>query len=75
NPASDHVILDFGPGRVPANTTLELMTSQGTCVKRITLIGRSKTIRIGLSGLPAGYYFLRVSSDETVVVKQLVILH
>ena len=75
NPASDYVMLDFGPGTVPENPMIELMTSQGTCAKRIILCSRSRTARIGLSGLPAGCYFLRVSSEELVVVKQLVILH
>ena len=75
NPASDYVILDFGQSAVPADAMLELMTSQGICMKHIALRDRSNTIRIGLSGLPAGYYFLRISSDATVVMKQLVIVH
>jgi hypothetical protein len=49
------------------------VTNCGTCVKRITRIDRSNTIQIGLSVLPAGYYVLRVTSDEFVVVKKLVI--
>lgn len=75
NPASDYVILDFGQGSLPANPVIELLTSQGSCAKRINLRDRSRWIKINLSGLHAGYYFLRVHSGEWIVVKQLVILH
>jgi hypothetical protein len=74
NPASDQLFLDFSGGTFPPETTVELVTSQGKTLKRITADDRPASLHIDVSGLPGGFYFIRIETPDARVVKKVVII-
>jgi hypothetical protein len=75
NPAADDMNIEFGRETLAANTTIDLMTSQGNCVKRIVVNDHRKSVHFDVSEIPSGLYFIRVTTTESMVVKKVVVMH
>jgi hypothetical protein len=66
--------VDFGQS-MPLNTTIGILTSQGQVVKQITVPDKGKSMRVDVSGLPEGFYLIRVASSGAPVVKKVAVIH
>jgi hypothetical protein len=75
NPASEYMYVVFYGENSPANTTIELMTSQGNCIQRSVANDHPKSVHFNISGIPSGLYFIRVTTRESLTVKKVVIIH
>ena len=74
NPASGKITIDFGKDAAPAGTTLDVLTIDGSFVKRVVPADHQKTVSLDVSGLPSGIYFIMIKTRETSVVKKLVVM-
>jgi hypothetical protein len=74
NPSSVYLNIVPGNETFPAGTILELMTSQGIYIKSL-LIGSVKSFHLDISDIPSGFYFIRLTSNESMAVKKVVIIH
>ena len=75
NPSSDYLNVEFVQESPSSDTKLELMTSQGNCIKSIFINDHRKLIRLDISGIPSGFYFVRLTTQESIIVKKVVIVH
>jgi len=74
NPASDKLNIVFGQEKSLTHATIGLINSQGNCFRSHDVTNPGNTVTMDISGVPAGFYFIRVMSEEDVVVKKIVIL-
>jgi hypothetical protein len=51
------------------------MNSQGNCLKKAVLSDHMKSIQLDISGIPAGFYYIRLATRESVTVKKVVVIH
>ena len=75
NPASEQTTVVFSPAVTFAGATLDLVNSQGYCLKSIILTDQRNSFSLGLSEIPSGFYFLRISTKASVTVHKVVIIH
>ncbi|MEI7662109.1 MAG: T9SS type A sorting domain-containing protein [Bacteroidota bacterium] len=75
NPSSAILNVEVVTGNSMAPATLELMTAEGNCVKSLVVADRGKPAQLDVSGLPGGFYLLRVKTSESMVVKKVMIMH
>lgn len=75
NPASGSLNIWFVKEIPPAGTTIEMMNSQGVCIKSMVLYDRRNPILLDVSEIPAGICFIRVPMKESLIVKKVVIMH
>lgn len=75
NPAVNIVNIDFISGLSLVNTTIDLMTSQGSSVKRVTLNDRCKSFSLDVTNIPSGLYLIKVASKDSKVIKKIVVMH
>jgi hypothetical protein len=75
NPASDRVTLDFNTLSSNNARTIEILSSQGALIGKVTLGGTQKLLKIDLAGIPAGVYVIWVATGDEVIVKKLVVIH
>lgn len=68
NPASDHVELISS---LPGNMNVEIFNAEGQMAA--SLVSDLKSVKIDLTGYPAGVYFLRIDQHRKQVFKKLVI--
>ncbi len=74
NPALDFVNIDFG-GRYPrGGATIEIMASQGNCLKKMLVPDGMKVIHLDIPELPSGLYFIRVTTNVSSITKKVVVL-
>ncbi|MCX6306018.1 MAG: T9SS type A sorting domain-containing protein [Bacteroidetes bacterium] len=75
NPAADHVNIEFAKSNPPADITIDLLTSQGNSIQRISLAECRNPVRFDIFRLPSGFYYIKVTTKESMTVKKLVIMH
>jgi len=71
NPASDFVDISFNKN-LDGITNLKLYAANGACLKDITLV-EEQHLKLDVSTLKAGFYFLNVSTKEYTVNKKILI--
>jgi hypothetical protein len=74
NPANNHLNIDFTNGNSPVNTSIELMTSQGNFLKKMTLTDRRKSLVLDVSDIPAGLYLLKISTGKEILVRKVLVI-
>jgi hypothetical protein len=74
NPASDLIQIKLGQVNVSAKTTICLMSAQGNFMKTIIVPEGQNQIQVSISEIPAGICFIKVLSDENMIVKKVVII-
>ena len=75
NPTSDHLTVDFGNEVPLGKTTLELLTTEGTCIRTFNLVQAASRNQIVTADIPEGFYFLRVTTKGIPTVKKVVVIH
>jgi hypothetical protein len=75
NPASDQITVAFSSNDLPGNTTLDLLTVDGNCITRVVLSDHWKSTRVDVSAIPAGVYFVRLTTADAIVVKKVIVMH
>jgi hypothetical protein len=75
NPAVNLVNIEFTSGLSPVSTTLDLVTSQGNSIKKVTLKERCRSFSLDVTNIPAGLYLLKVAGKDTQVIKKIVVMH
>jgi hypothetical protein len=75
NPSSSWLNIEFVQGSPPSDMKIELMTSQGNCIKSIFINDYRKLIALDISEIPSGFYFVRLTTKESMTVKKVVIIH
>ncbi|MCX6250833.1 MAG: T9SS type A sorting domain-containing protein [Bacteroidetes bacterium] len=75
NPSSDLINIAFKIESHKVNATIELITTQGSCIKRMVATGYPNPVRLEISDIQSGIYFIRVMTKESLVVKKVVIIH
>jgi len=70
NPSKGIIILDMSNAKGQALTQMKVMSALGSIVYQTTLYKRQEMIAISL---PAGIYFLHLSTDEEIGLKKLAI--
>jgi hypothetical protein len=75
NPSGDYFNITFGGKEIPAGSEVALMTSQGDCLKKIAVNERLSQVRIDLSGVPAGFYLIRVATEAGTTVRKAIVIH
>jgi len=71
NPAQNEIVFDFG-NQSTGNTEIIFTTTLGTDVKRIFVNGSGK-LRMNVSELTNGAYFIRLKTDSGIATKKIVI--
>jgi PKD repeat protein len=71
NPFSDIATLSFGS--IKGNADLKLTDVQGKSVLTASQIPTNQAYTLDLSGLPAGLYFVTITSDGTQIGKKIVV--
>jgi hypothetical protein len=74
NPASEYVNIAFGPECFPEHTTIDLVTGQGTILKRTVIYDPRSSVQFDISDLLPGCYFITVSSSERTIVKKVIVM-
>ena len=75
NPTSDYLNIEFSQEAQPANSTIELTTSQGNSIQNISLSVHRNSVHLDISDIPSGFYFIRIASSKSMTVKKVVIIH
>jgi hypothetical protein len=75
NPASDYVNIVYGDNTPSSSLSVELMNSQGNCLKKVVMSDHLKSFRLDISGIPAGFYYIRLAAPKSVSVKKVVVIH
>jgi len=75
NPSLDHLNIIFENGYTAAGTTIELMNSQGKCIKEIIPLLHRNSVIFDVSDIPSGFYFIRLTTTELPIVKKVVVIH
>ena len=73
NPASSSVTIQFPPVASEI-TTISLMDARGTRVKSVVVPGITGSVKLDVSRLQSGLYFLIVQSEDRCVTKKLIII-
>ena len=76
NPAIDVVKIDLGNLPNKNLHKLELVDLQGKSVGLESLLGTQSTIQLNVASLPAGFYFVKISSTkEVIATRRMEIIH
>jgi hypothetical protein len=75
NPASGYFNVTFGGENLKGGSLVEFMNSQGNCVQKVAIKDRLSRVHFDVSGIPAGYYFIRLITPETTTIKKVVVIH
>ncbi len=75
NPTSKYLNIEFIHGFRAENTTIDLITSQGNSIQRINLPDHSNSIHLDITRIPSGFYFIRLTTNESMSVQKVVIIH
>ncbi|MCX6306085.1 MAG: T9SS type A sorting domain-containing protein [Bacteroidetes bacterium] len=75
NPSRDQLTIKSVNEFLPANTVIDLVTTQGSCVQSIVTTNRTKLVHLDISQIPPGVYFIRIKTGEGQVVKKAVVMH
>ncbi len=70
NPASEFVIIKSTSVLI---SRIDIYNSMGVFVKSYNVDGASNNYRLSLQSINSGFYFLRISTDTSVITKRLVI--
>jgi len=73
NPAFSQVSIAFSPGMV-TNATVELISIQGQTLRINEKPDNQNRIAMDVTGLARGFYFIRVSTKDQVVIKKILIV-
>lgn len=71
NPANSQITVQFA--LAIDNGLVEIITSDGRSVKQVTLTGKTQQQSLGVTNLPAGMYWCKVTTDSGVHTKRFVI--
>ncbi len=74
NPANNYVNIDF-TGKNTDKISITVFNVVGVLVKNTENIVSSKTIRLDVSGLVAGTYFVKIANQKGSCIKKIVVLH
>ena len=74
NPASEQVTIELCDDTPGANKTIVLLSVGGHCIMKTIETRDQKTITLDISEIPAGIYFIRITTNETSLVKKLVVM-
>lgn len=72
NPANDRLIVSTDR---PVSGELQLLDMQGKVIKSIVLGKQAKQYHIDVQDVPAGNYYIRITSGDKELTKQLTIVH
>ena len=75
NPATGMINIEFGKSANMAGTNLELITIEGFPLKKISIANPANRLQIDISDLPSGFYFIRITTKDALIVKKVVVLH
>ena len=75
NPASEYLNIEFLQAGSPVNTTIDFMTSQGNTIRQISLPDHRNSVHLDISDIPSGFYFVRLTTSKSMMVKKVVIIH
>jgi hypothetical protein len=75
NPSSDYINVSVSGNFHAATATFDLMTGQGNSIKSMRTTGSEKILHLDVSEIPAGFYFIRVMTNQASIVKKVVIIH
>jgi hypothetical protein len=75
NPSVNLINIEFTSGMSLVNTTIDLMTSQGNSVKRVTLKVRTRSFSLDMTNIPAGIYLIKVADKDSHVIKKIMVMH
>ncbi len=75
NPAGDYVLIKLNSVQIPDFTSIELMDSQGKCLRKINSIVSFTSTPIDISDFTSGIYFVRIQTATSLCVKKLVVIH
>jgi hypothetical protein len=73
NPAGDLFTVEFVSGNFSGPFIIDLLNTQGKELKRFLISGNSKKITLDVSGVPAGFYLLRIMNKENVITKKVLL--
>jgi hypothetical protein len=76
NPASDYIDINIGEVILNEAKDLKIYNSLGECIFTLTpaLSQREKVLRIDVSGLPPGVYYVRINNGREVLTSSFMIL-
>ena len=75
NPASEYLNIEFLQAGSPVNTTIDFMTSQGNTIRQISLPDHRNSIHMDISDIPSGFYFIRITTSKSMMMKKVVVIH
>ncbi len=72
NPATEMLTLEL-PAFIASDLTLELLNARGQTVQRIDTEQNSNTLRMNVSNLPSGLYWVKMQAKGELVVRKVVV--
>jgi photosystem II stability/assembly factor-like uncharacterized protein len=74
NPAKGYVNIDV-VGKTDGNISITLFNIVGSMIKNMEVIQPSKTIKVDVSNLVSGTYFVKISSKKGNCIKKIIVLN
>jgi len=71
NPATDNITVDLSSDEGWAGAEMEILNIQGQTVKKLIITDVSTTIDV--SGLKNGLYFMKLTNNENMILKKIII--
>jgi hypothetical protein len=76
NPASDYIEINYNVGAdlgLPKTSDLKIYNSLGECVLTPLAFGEGTGVRLDISPLPPGVYFIRINSGEEILTSSFLV--
>ena len=75
NPASGTMNIAFSGSATTRAETVEILTSQGRCIRNIRLQEGQRSLQLDLTGFSPGLYLVRMTGDNSSFTQKLVVIH